>query len=229
MKEPLPRNERSYYYLPMGKGEETRLSILDKALSSATTMGLEGLSIGSLAAETGMSKSGLFAHFQSKEALQIQVLEHGATRLTDKVLRPALGVARGEPRIRALFDAWFVWLGSGNLPGGCPFIAAATELDDRDGPVRDTLVRLEKQQIDFLARAAEIAVKERHFRPDLDCDQFAYELYSVFLGHHHFSRMMRCVNAAERAMVAFESLLERSRSSEYQPPSRQQASAHQLA
>lgn len=191
----------------MGRGKETRQTILDEAMTAASTLGLNGLSIGGLARATGMSKSGLYAHFQSKEALQVQLLDHAAERLVNRILQPALTTPRGEPRLRALFDGWLDWLASEKLPGGCPFIAAATELDDREGPVRAALVSHEERQIAFLRRAAELAVEEGHFRSDLDLDQFAYELFSLFLGHHFFARLIRLDNAESRARQAFESLL----------------------
>lgn len=195
----------------MRKGEETRRAILDEALTAASTLGLEGLSIGGLARAAGMSKSGLFAHFQSKETLQVQLLEHAADRLVEGILTPALREPRGVPRIRALFDGWLRWLSHDRLPGGCPFIAAAAELDDREGPVRDALVRLEKRQLSFLKGAAERAIEAGQFRADLDTQQFAYELFSIFLGHHFFMRLIRLPDAEARARTAFEALLERAR------------------
>ena len=209
--ERLEKYERSCYFQNMSRGEQTRQAILNEAMTAASTLGLTGLSIGGLARATGMSKSGLFAHFQSKEALQVQLLDYAAERLVNGILAPALETPRGEPRIRALFEGWLTWLAFDRLPGGCPFIAAATELDDREGPVRDALVKHEKHQIAFLRRAGELAVEEGHFRADLDLDQFAYELFSLFLGHHFFTRLIRLENAANRARTAFESLLDRSR------------------
>lgn len=191
----------------MSKGEETRTAILDQALAETSRLGLEGLSIGSLARECGMSKSGLFAHFGSKEDLQLQVLGTAVERFAEAVVRPALGRARGEPRVRALFENWLAWAEASFLPGGCVFISAANELDDRPGPLRDLLVASQEQWLAVIARAARIAQEEGHFRADLDADQLAYEMYAIALAYHHFRRLLRDPGARERARQAFEDLL----------------------
>ncbi len=195
----------------MGKGDETRTAVLDHALREASRVGLEGLSIGNLARDLGMSKSGLFAHFQSKEALQIQVLERAAARFFETVLAPALAVPRGEPRLRALFERWMGWSQACELPGGCVFVAAAAELDDQAGPVRDTLVRIQRDWFEALARAASLAASEGHVRRDLDAEQFAHDLYAVILGYYHAHRLLRDPRAADRARRAFEALLAQAR------------------
>lgn len=191
----------------MSKGEETRTAILDTALALASTGGLEGLSIGGLAREVGLSKSGLFAHFNSKENLQLQVLETAEGRFVAEVVLPAIRQPRGEPRVRALFDNWLDWTKASFLPGGCPFVATTVELDDRPGPLRDHLVDAQSRWLATLARAASIAVEEGHFRPDLDTEQFAYELYSVLLAYHLFRRLLRDPRAEARCRSAFERLL----------------------
>lgn len=191
----------------MSKGEETRAAILDRALATTSRLGLEGLSIGTLAGDLGMSKSGLFAHFGSKEDLQLQVLELAVDRFVEAVIRPALAEPRGEPRVRALFENWLGWPEASNLPGGCVFIATANELDDRPGSLRDRLVGYQRQWLATLARATSIAKEEGHFRNDLDTEQFAYETYAALLAYHHFSRLLRDPDAAGRARHAFEDLL----------------------
>ena len=191
----------------MRKGEATRGTILEHATRLATHTGLEGLTIGKLAAELGLSKSGLFAHFRSKETLQIQVLETAAARFVDEVVRPALRQPRGEPRLRALFDRWREWSRSNSGSGGCVFVAAASELDDRPGPVRDRLVALQKDWLEIIANVYRAGVAQREFRADADPDQFAYDLYSVMLGYHHAARLMRDPRAEERAQAGFETLL----------------------
>src|SRR3989442_440998 len=120
----------------MRKGEQTREAILVHALRLATKVGFEGLTIGRLADDLELSKSGLFAHFKSKENLQVQVLEMASRRFIDEVIKPALGAPRGERRVRALFERWMQWEASPSLPGGCPFMAASTEPDDRPAPGR---------------------------------------------------------------------------------------------
>lgn len=195
----------------MTKGEETRTAILERAFASASRLGLEGLTIGGLADEVGLSKSGLFAHFDSKEALQLQVLETAAERFVETVVAPALKEPRGEPRVRALFERWMEWETAAFQPGGCIFIATANELDDRPGPVRERLVGLQRDWLEALATAARIAVEEGHFRPGLDVRQFAYDLYAVILAYHHFSRLLQDPAAEDRARSSFESLLAASR------------------
>ena len=195
----------------VSKGEQTREAILTKALGLATRIGFEGLTIGRLADDLGMSKSGLFAHFRSKEALQLEILRMAGARMVDTVVKPALVVKRGEPRVRALFDGWLAWEQSPSLPGGCPFMAASFELDDRPGPVRDFVVQNLRDWLDTLAGAARIAVQEGHFRADLDCEQFAHECQGIGLAFVHASRLMRDPKARARAQTAFESLLDASR------------------
>jgi AcrR family transcriptional regulator len=191
----------------MGKGESTRAAILDRAVRLATRTGLEGMTIGKLANELDISKSGLFAHFRSKEALQIQVLDAAAERFVDEVVKPAVRESRGEPRVKALFERWLGWAKSNSGPGGCLFVAAAAELDDRPGPVRDRLVELQKGWLDTIGIVYRTGVDEGHFRPDADPGQFANDLYSVMLGYHHAWRLMRDPQAEKRARTAFERLL----------------------
>jgi AcrR family transcriptional regulator len=195
----------------MKKGALTRQSILEHAAGIASQVGLEGLSIGRLADDLDLSKSGLFSHFQSKEALQIQVMEFAAMRFVETVVRPALKAPRGEPRIQEAFDRWLSWPKRSALPGGCFFVAAAVELDDQPGPVRDRLVELQKDWLGFLSDSVRSAVEEGHFRADVEPDQFAHEMYGVMLVGHHAARLLRDPKAGERTRTAFESLLARSR------------------
>jgi AcrR family transcriptional regulator len=193
------------------KGKSTRAAILDDALSLASQVGLAGLSIGELAKRTAMSKSGLFAHFSSKDNLQVEVLRTAADRFVEMVVAPAIRKPRGEPRVQALFDNWLRWSRADFSPGGCIFVAASTELDDRPGPARDYLESAQNAVMGTIAKAAGIAVEERHFRADLDLQQFAYEMYSIFLAYHHFARLLRSPHALRNSRRAFASLLERSR------------------
>ena len=189
------------------KGEQTREAILVHALGLATRIGFEGLTIGRLADDLQMSKSGLFAHFRSKEALQLEILRMASVRMIETVVKPALAAPRGEPRVRALFERWLAWEQSPSLPGGCPFMAASFELDDRPGPVRDFVVQNLRDWMDTLAGAARIAVHEGHFRTDLDCEQFAHDCQGIGLAFVHASRLMRDAKAHARAANAFEALL----------------------
>jgi AcrR family transcriptional regulator len=191
----------------MGKGTETRERILDQAVRLASRDGLEGLTIGSLSTELGLSKSGLFAHFGSKDELQLQVLQRATKRFEEEVLRPAISAPRGEPRIVALFEHWLEWAGGSELPGGCVMIAASVELDDRPGAQRDFLVQTHRARFAALAKAARLAVEEGHFRPDLDTRQFAFDFYSIILGYHDSRRLLCDPEAGERARRSFERLL----------------------
>jgi AcrR family transcriptional regulator len=192
----------------MPKGEETRERILDRAFRMATRDGLSGLSIGVLASELGMSKSGLFAHFGSKEDLQIEVLRAAAQRFEDFVWRPALKLPRGEPRLRKVFERWMLWVNEPSTPGGCIFVAAASELDDKEGRPRAFLVGEQKKLCASIAKAARLSVEAGHFRSDLDCDQFAFDVYGVVLGYNFQRRLMRDPKAEGRTRRAFERIIE---------------------
>jgi len=189
------------------KGELTREAILDRAVDLASVTGLEGLSIGTLAQETGLSKSGLFAHFGSKERLQVEILDAAAERFLDTVVRPARQAPHGEARIRALFDNWLAWASVQNVRGGCLFVAACFEFDDRPGPVQEHIVYLQRGWLDILARAVNKAVAAGDFRPGTDARQFAHDLYAIALGYHHAKRLLREPDAEARARSAFEALL----------------------
>jgi len=199
-------NERSCYSLGVPKGYEARAAILDEGVRLASKVGLSGLSIGKLASELAMSKSGLFAHFQSKETLQLQVLGRASHRFVQGVVRPALAAARGLPRLTALFENWLAWTRAADLPGGCLFVAAAADLDDRPGPVRDRLVALQRDWLDLMANVARTAVVEGHFDESVDAEQFAHDLYSGMLGYHHAARLLRDPRADDRARAGFRRL-----------------------
>lgn len=189
------------------KGETTREAILDEALALASRIGFEPLSIGALAQAVGMSKSGLYAHFRDKEELQLEALRKAAAIFGETVAVPAFRAERGEPRVRALFENWLAWSRSERIPGGCVFVSASNEYDDRPGAVRDYLVEAQQQWLGALARAARIAVETGDFRADLDVDQFAHDFYAVVLGYNHFDRLLRDPRAEARARAAFERLL----------------------
>jgi AcrR family transcriptional regulator len=189
------------------KGDTTRQIILTHAAGLASQVGLTGLTIGALADDLQLSKSGLFAHFRSKEALQIQVLEHAAAQFVEQVVRPALRKPRGDARMRALFERWLEWEDTDMLPGGCVFVAAASELDDQPGPARDRLVELQRQWIDLIATSVEKGVEAGRFRADADGEQFAQDLYGVMLAFHHHARLLGDTRARTRARRAFDTLL----------------------
>jgi AcrR family transcriptional regulator len=195
----------------MSKGATTRGAIVDVALASASRIGFTALSIGGLAKEAGLSKSGLFAHFKSKEELQLEVVRRAIARFVEIVISPALKKPRGEPRVRALFENWFEWAKASEIPGGCPFIAASSELDDQPGPLRDLLLDSQKDWLGVLAHAARIAVDEGHFRKGLDAEQFAWHLHALIHGYHHSARLLRSKHAEKYARAAFDALLGASR------------------
>lgn len=192
----------------MAKGVITRERILEQALRDASLVGLDGLSLGKLADEVEMSKSGIFAHFGSKEELQKQVLAAAAEKFGEIVVKPALTAPRGIPRVRAMFEGWLRWERDVSVPGGCVFTHAAVELDDRPGPVRDDLAVWQRTWRDMLARAASIAVQEKHFRKDLDTQQFAFRLMGIIFVYYNSKRLLEDPKAEAHTRAAFEDLVE---------------------
>jgi AcrR family transcriptional regulator len=188
---------------PLQKGQQTRAAILDSALSLASQMGLEGLSIGALAEVAQMSKSGVFAHFGSREELQIAVIREYHHRFEDEVFFPAMREPRGVPRLSALFERWIRRV-SVEVDSGCIYISGAVEFDDRPGPVRDALVSMVRAWQDALERAIRIAIDDGQLKPDTDAQQMLFEMHGLILALHHDARLMRTPGAPERARLAFE-------------------------
>ena len=188
------------------KGQQTRAAILDAALGLASHVGLEGLSIGALAEVTQMSKSGVFAHFGSREELQISVVREYNAKFEEEVFYPALAEPRGLPRLRALFERWVKRV-SVELDSGCIYISGAVEFDDRPGPVRDALVSMVRAWHTALERAIRIAVEEGHLKADTDAMQMLFELHGLILALHHDARFLRLPGAIERVQRAFEHVL----------------------
>lgn len=191
------------------KGEQTRTAILDEALRVASKLGLEGLTIGGLADATGMSKSGLFAHFGSREELQLAVLEHAAQRYGETVLMPALKIERGLPRLRAMFERWLDWAIASGLPGGCIMIAAAHEYDDRPGPIRDAVIANQHRGNAVTRKAVRLAIEEGHLKADTDPEQISFELLGIVLATHNHRRLLGDKEARKRALTAFDELIAR--------------------
>lgn len=191
----------------MSKGDLTRTAILEAGVEVAAMEGLESLSIGPLADRVGLSKSGLYAHFRSKEGLQLAVLEHARGDFVTHVLVPALKAPRGEPRLCSIIDHWLAWSASKAGGGGCVFIAAAAAYDDRPGAVRDLLVQTQQDWIDDLNLTVTKAQNEGHFRSDLDPAQFTYELYGLILAHHFYTRLLGDASSPDRTRTSFERLL----------------------
>ena len=191
------------------KGEQTRAAILDEALKCASRLGLEGLTVGTLADATGMSKSGLFAHFGSREEIQLAVLEHAARRYGELVLMPVLKIERGLPRLRALFERWLEWTLASGLPGGCIMISAANEYDDRPGAIRDAVIANQRRGSGITEKAVRLAVEEGHLKPDTDPEQIAFEMLGIVLASHNHRRLLGDREARKRALTAFEELIAR--------------------
>jgi AcrR family transcriptional regulator len=191
------------------KGERTRAAILDVALRLVSKAGLDGLTIGTLADATGMSKSGLFAHFGSREELLLAVLAHGQARFGEVVFQPAMAKPRGLPRLRAMFLNWLDWTESAELPGGCPMIGGAAEFDDRPGPVREMLAGGQRTWSETLKRAARQAIDEGQLASGTDAEQIAFEMFGIALVVHHHRRLLGYKKARERALAALDSLFRR--------------------
>lgn len=189
------------------KGQDTRARIVERAMTLASQVGLGGLTIGALSSDLGLSKSGLFAHFLSKEKLQLDVLDAAAEHFRLVVFLPALTVPRGLPRLKSIFENWLTWVRSKELPGGCIFLAGALEWDDREGPVREKLVGWFQALHVGLTRAVELAMEEKHFRSDLDAEQFANDMHGIVMKYHLDARLVRNDKAPARARAAFERLV----------------------
>ena len=191
---------------PAHKGQQTRAAILDAALGLASHMGLEGLSIGALAEVTQMSKSGVFAHFGSREELQISVVREYHARFEEEVFYPALREPRGLPRLRSLFEHWVKRV-SVEIDSGCIYISGAVEFDDRPGPVRDALVSMVRAWHAALEKAIRLAVAEGQLQADTDVMQMLFEVHGLILALHHDARFLRQPGALDRARLAFDHVL----------------------
>lgn len=194
----------------MKKGKATRTMILEHAVARASELGLEALSIGQLARELELSKSGLFGHFDSKADLQVQILDKVTEQFTRTVIKPALQEPRGVPRLRRLFENWLHWAASKDSQRkGCPYMAAAMELDDKPGPVRDTLVQAQRQHIYVLERTLQLGQEAGAFDPQYDPAAGAQEMYGFILSFHFYKRLMQDSQAEIRAKQNFERFLQR--------------------
>ena len=191
---------------PLRKGEQTRASILDVALDLASREGLAGLTIGVLAERMSMSKSGVFAHFGSREDLQIDVLKLYHQQFEQEVFYPSLREPRGLPRLQSLFSRWIARV-SLEIASGCIYISGAVEYDDRPGPIREHLVKMVRTWQLALQRAAQQAVDEHHLAPDTDTQQLVFEMYGLVLALHHDARFIRSPGCVDRAHAGFARLI----------------------
>lgn len=190
------------------KGQQTKSAIVEAALGLATQIGLEGLSIGVLAEVTRMSKSGVFAHFGSREELQISVIREYFSRFEQEIFYPALHEPRGLPRVKALFANWMKRVAV-EIQSGCIFISGAVEFDDRPGPVRDALASSVQTWLNGLNRAVVLAKQCGHLSADADEQQMAFEIHGLILALHYEARFLKNPGSIERANQGFEHILAR--------------------
>ncbi|WP_019142004.1 TetR/AcrR family transcriptional regulator [Noviherbaspirillum massiliense] len=190
----------------MRKGELTRAAILDVALDLASRDGLEGLTIGVLADRMNMSKSGVFAHFGSREDLQIEVVKLYHQHFEQEVFYPSLKEPRGLPRLQAMFARWIKRV-SVEIASGCIYISGAVEYDDRPGAIREELAAMVRTWQAALRRCVEQAITMGHLRADTDPQQLVYEMYGLVLALHHDARFLKVPGSVNRAEVGFERLI----------------------
>ncbi len=191
----------------MRKGELTRASILDVALDLSSRDGLEGLTIGLLADKMNMSKSGVFAHFGSREDLQLEVLKLYHHHFEQEVFYPSMKKPRGLPRLQSMFARWVKRV-SVEIASGCIYISGAVEYDDRPGAIREALVGMVRTWQDALLRCVRQATEMGHLRADTDPQQMVYEMYGLILALHHDARFIKRLGSVERAQSGFERLVQ---------------------
>ena len=189
------------------KGEETRAQILAAAVQQASEAGFESLTIGTLAERTGLSKSGLFAHFGSKLELQLAAVDEAARQFSEAVFLPALQAPRGLRRLRALFDHWISWPARAGLRGGCPIDAATREYDHQPGPLRDAVIGRQKQLDRELVKAVRLAVETGELAADTDPEDFAFDLFAIVLMCFRSGPVVGLPQAHARARAAFDRLV----------------------
>lgn len=200
-KEAAPRRQ--------ARGLRTREAILARAVNIASAQGLEGLTVGSLAEQLRMSKSGLFAHFGSKEELQLATIETAREIFVKKVTRPAIAAPKGMPRLWGLLEQWLVLVEKRVFPGGCFFSAASFEFDSRRGVVRDRIAAIMHEWIAVITRAVYEAQKAGHLDPKVDPTRLAFEIHAIAMGAHWASQLLEDRQAYSRARAT---LLEKLRS-----------------
>jgi AcrR family transcriptional regulator len=188
----------------------THAHILERGLALSSQRGLDGVTLGVLADRVGISKSGLFAHFKSKDDVQVALLNYSSQLSLSHIVEPAMNEPDGLPRLRAVVRNWLGWAPRSGLPGGCPVAAGMFEFDDLEGPVRDKIAAIEAEWRVFLCSLVRRAVELVQLRANLDVEQFVWELNGIYLAHHTSQRFLRSPDADRRAASAFNALLERS-------------------
>lgn len=190
------------------KGQQTKQSIVEAALVLATQVGVEGLSIGAVADATGRSKSGVFAHFGSREELQISVVREYFLQFEQEIFYPSLTQPRGLPRVKALFENWMKRVAV-EIQSGCIFISGAVDFDDRPGVVRDELASSVRIWLDALNRAIGQAKQCGHLRADADENQVSFEIHGLILALHYEARFLQKPGSIDRAHQGFAHILQR--------------------
>ncbi|MES2767522.1 MAG: TetR/AcrR family transcriptional regulator [Bdellovibrionota bacterium] len=194
------------------RGQTTKKIILDEAMKIASIHGIQGVTIGELAKKVGMSKSGLFAHFENKDNLQLEILRMASEHFVESVMKPAFREEKGLPRIMAMFNHWLVFLNDhSTLPGGSIFISASFELDDRPGVLKDFVQKSQNDLILNMEKAVQLAIDCKHLKSSTNKNDFAWKLYSYILGYHHFKRMLNHPEAEELMRNAVKELIDKNR------------------
>ena len=189
------------------KGEDTRAQILAAAVQQASSAGFESLTIGTLAERTGMSKSGLFAHFGSKLELQIATLDEAARQFTEAVFAPAIKAPRGLKRLRVLFENWISWTQRAHLPGGCPVDAATREFSHQPGPMRDAAIERQKRLDLGLTKAVQLAIDTGELAAETEPSQVAYDMTGIVLAFYRSEQLLGTLEASRLARAAFDRLV----------------------
>lgn len=190
------------------KGEDTRAQILAAAVEQASAAGFESLTIGTLAERIGMSKSGLFAHFGSKQELQVATLDEAARQFTEAVFVPAVKAPRGLKRLAALFENWISWTHRAHLPGGCPVDAATREFNHQPGAMRDAALAWQRKLDNELAKAVQLAIDNGELASGTDPAQVAFDMTGIVLAFYRSEQLLGALEASRRARAAFDRLIQ---------------------
>ena len=192
----------------MQKYERTHQQLLRHGLGLVSSYGFGGVTIGELAAQAKLSKSGVFAHFGSSEALQLELLQAAAALAGREVVEPAMQAPPGLPRLRRLFDRWLGWAPRSGLPGGCPFVAATAEFDEVEGAVRDYLVETLEGLLGVFQQVIGEAVELKQLGAETDAKALAWQLFGLYNAHHTMQRLMHDREADAVALQGFEVLIQ---------------------
>ena len=204
----LAYSERSCYFVGVQKHERTHQRLLRHGLELVSCNGFGGVSVGELANRAKLSKSGVFAHFGSSEALQLELLRAAAELARREVVEPAMQAPPGLPRLRRLFDRWLGWAPRSGLPGGCPFVAASAEFDDVEGTVRDYLIETLQGLVGVFERVIGEAVVEGELSSEVNAKALAWQIFGLYSAHHTLQRLMRDNEADAVALQGFETLIQ---------------------